>query len=80
MPTFRHRGALIGARILLSAASAWIQSAPALSAKPQLGALGADVRIGGTSIHHVRRGLFAEAKIRSPIESTKPDLMTNVRQ
>ena len=79
MPTFRHRAALIGARILLSAASSWIQSAPALSARPQPGATVADVRIDGTGIHHVRRGLSAKAKIGSPIPSPKPDLMTNIR-
>ena len=79
MPTFRHRAALIGARILLSAASSWIQSAPALSTRPQPGAAVADVSVDGTSIQSVRGGLFAPTKIGSPIPSLKPDLMTNIR-
>jgi hypothetical protein len=79
MPTFRHRAALIGARMLLSAASSWIQSAPALSARPQPSAAIADVSIDGTSIHGVRGGLFGQTKIGSSIPSLKPDLMTNVR-
>jgi hypothetical protein len=79
MPTFRHRAALIGARILVSAASSWVQSAPALSAWPQPGAPVADVSIDGTSIQSVRQRLFALTKIGSPIPSLEPDLMTNVR-
>jgi hypothetical protein len=80
MLTFRHRAALIGARILLSAASSLFQSGPALSARPQPSAAVADVGMHGTSIHDVCGGLFAQTKIGSPIPSLKVDLMINIRQ
>jgi len=70
MPTFRHRAALIGARILLSAASSWTQSAAALSARPQPDAAVADASSDATRIR---------AKIGSPIASLEPDLTANIR-